>query len=96
MPRTVTRAVSEPRRPIFSVSPERAVEVGSPTMQWSIRSPRAFSQSSTFAVPLIAGPSSSPVISRLIEPFGACPSMWRDAAAAKAAMADFMSAAPRP
>ena len=39
--------------------------VGSPTRQTSIFSPRSASQSRTLVVPLTAGPSSSPVISRL-------------------------------
>ena len=62
------------------------------------RSPRAFSQSSTLRVPLIEMPSSSPVMSRLIEPPNAGPraARKRDAAAAKQAIAPFMSAAPRP
>ena len=48
-------------------------EVGSPTTQQSRVSPRARSQSSTFFVPLIATPSSSPVMRRLIDPAKAAP-----------------------
>jgi hypothetical protein len=49
-------------------------------------------------VPLIEGPSSSPVISRLMEPSlpPAGPARSRATAATKAAMAPFMSVAPRP
>ena len=57
-----------PRRPILIMSPSSVAEVGSPTTQASSVSPRAFSHSSTFFVPLTATPSSSPVIRRLIEP----------------------------
>ena len=79
------------------MSPSLAGLVGSPTTQASRRSPRAFSQSSTFLVPLTATPSSSPVISRLTEPAGVRPaSSSRATAATKAATAPFMSAAPRP
>ena len=86
-----------PRRPILIISPSRAGFVGSPTTQASSTSPSSASQRSILAVPLIAAASSSPVISRLIEPGGG-PSlaMSRATAAAKAAIAPFMSAAPRP
>jgi hypothetical protein len=97
-PRTVSRPVRLPRRPILIISPSRVGLVGSPTRQASSRSPRAFSHSSTGLVPLIATPSSSPVISRLMAPGGRPPADLRKraAAATKLAMAPFMSAAPRP
>ena len=57
-----------PRRPIFIMSPKRRELVGSPTTQASIVSPRSASFFSILTVPLTAGPSSSPVIRRLIEP----------------------------
>ncbi|MEI9885258.1 MAG: hypothetical protein WDN08_01965 [Rhizomicrobium sp.] len=58
-----------PRRPIFRTSPVAAVAVGSPTMQWFSVSPCSFSHNSILLVPLaLVGPSSSPVIRRLIEP----------------------------
>ena len=56
-----------PRRPIFIMSPKRLELVGSPTTQASIFSPRSARRFSILTVPLTAGPSSSPVISRLIE-----------------------------
>ena len=65
---SVSRPVSDPRRPCLIVSPSAFTLVGSPTMQWSKVSPFARAQSSSFAVPLIDGPSSSPVTRKLIEP----------------------------
>ncbi len=53
-----------PRRPIFTISPSALGLVGSPTMQWSMTSPLAASQSTTLAVPSMEGPSSSPVRGR--------------------------------
>ena len=85
--------MSEPRRPILIISPNCAGLVGSPTMQASMRSPRAASRSSIGLVPLTAGPSSSPVMSSAMEP-GTGP--MRETASTKAAIAPFMSAAPRP
>ena len=87
-----------PRRPIFIMSPKRLELVGSPTTQASIVSPRSASRFSIFTVPLTAGPSSSPVISRLIAPPKLVPrrATKRWAASVKAAIAPFMSAAPRP
>ena len=89
------RALRLPRRPILMVSPSRTGQVGSPTRQKSGTWPVAAIHCSTRTVPSVAGPSSSPVISRLIEP---CigPARWRATAATKAAMAPFMSQAPRP
>ena len=49
-----------------------------------------------FDDPLIAGPSSSPVMSKLIEPRTRPLSIARATAVTKAAMALFMSTAPRP
>ena len=49
---------------------ERAREVGSPTSAASKRGPVRSAQSSSLTVPLIAGPSSSPVISSDSVPFG--------------------------
>ena len=87
-----------PRRPIFIMSPKRLELVGSPTTQASIVSPRSASFFSILTVPLTAGPSSSPVIRRLIEPPKSRPRRARKRAQAsvKAAIAPFMSAAPRP
>ena len=87
-----------PRRPILIMSPSASAEVGSPTTQASSTSPRCRSHSSTFFVPLTATPSSSPVINRLIEPAKPVPRAARNrsAAAMKAAIAPFMSTAPRP
>ena len=50
------------------MSPRRAGLVGSPRMQWSKRSPRACAHCSSLTVPLTAGPSSSPVTRKPIEP----------------------------
>ena len=47
-------------------------------------------------MPLIAGPSSSPVRRKLIEPLNAPLAMKRKAAATEAATPPFMSQAPRP
>ena len=75
--------------------------VGSPSMQASKRSPRSRAQSSSLAVPLTAGPSSSPVIRneiepRIGEPEAPCSATWASAAATAAATPPFMSQAPRP
>ena len=59
---------SEPRRPILSVSPAWRSADGSPTTHQSIRVPRALSVSTTRRVPSTAGPSSSLVIRKAIEP----------------------------
>ena len=56
----------------------------------------ASAQSSSLAVPLTAGPSSSPVMRKLIEPLNAPLAMKRKAAATEAATPPFMSQAPRP
>ena len=63
-----SRPLSEPRRPCLIVSPSALTHVGSPTMQWSNSSPLASAQSRSLTVPLTAGPSSSPVMRKLIEP----------------------------
>ena len=66
-------------------------------MQPSKRSPRARTQSSSLAVPFTAGPSSSPVIRKEIEPREVpWRATWARAAATAAAMPPFMSQAPRP
>jgi hypothetical protein len=52
------------------MSPSASGLVGSPTIEASHFSPLAAAHSSSFIVPLMAGPSSSPVISSEIEPFG--------------------------
>ena len=65
-------------------------------MQWSTRSPSAISRSTTTRVPCSASPSSSPVMSRESEPAGGPRSRTRAQAAIQAAIAPFMSAAPRP
>ena len=85
-----------PRRPIFTPSPSRSREVGSPTRQWSGISPFFRIQASTLAVPLTALASSSPVMRKLTDPPRRAAGGSDSAAAAKAAMAPFMSAAPRP
>ena len=59
-------------------------------------SPFSAIQSRTLVVPLTAGPSSSPVISRLIDPHTVPAAMARDAASTNAPTAHFMSVAPRP
>src|SRR6266699_5476333 len=62
-----------------------------------MRSPRPFSSSTTFAVPFTAGPSSSEVIRRAIDPlWEGCFATKCSAATTKAAIEVFMSAAPRP
>ena len=70
-----------PRRPIFIMSPKRLELVGSPTTQASIVSPRSASRFSILTVPLTAGPSSSPVIRRLIEPPKSRPRLREEAGA---------------
>ena len=86
----------EPRRPILSMSPIAWDEVGSPTRQWSSRSPAVSIQSRMAIVPSVASSSSSPVISSATEPCGGVSATNSIAAATKAATPDFMSAAPRP
>ena len=81
------RAFRLPRRPILTMSPSRTGQVGSPTRQKSGHLLRvAAIHSSTRTVPSVAGPSSSPVISRLIEPVRRPALQMRAAAATKAAM----------
>ena len=89
-------ALRLPRRPILTMSPNASDELGSPTRQWSIASPSACSAATTALVPSTATPSSSPVISSDSEPLTSPASSAPAAAAMKAAMALFMSAAPRP
>src|SRR5690606_38891498 len=98
MPMIVSTPFRLPRRPILIASPSASGFVGSPTRQWSGTWPLSAIHRSTLAVPLIDGPSSSPVISRLIEPPVRPPfsSRYWAAAAAKQATAPFMSTAPRP
>jgi len=72
-----------------------AAELGSPSTQWSISSPSARSASTTRTVPSSASPSSSPVISKDKEPLTLAGSTAAQAPA-KAAIAPFMSTAPRP
>jgi hypothetical protein len=94
---TVTLPETEPRRPILIMSPIASGLVGSPSTQASQLSPRSIAHFRSLIVPLIAGPSSSPVIRKEIEPFGGpFLSMWRATAAAKHAIPPFMSTAPRP
>ena len=64
---------------------ERFALVGSPTTQWSKRSPLSSAQRISLTVPLIDGPSSSPVTRKLIEPGKAPRPTKRRAAAAAAA-----------
>ena len=88
---------SDPRRPFLIVSPKRSVDVGSPTMQASIVSPRACSVATTAAVPSTASPSSSDVSRIAIEPRSiGSRATTRSAAVTIAATDAFMSAAPRP
>src|SRR5260221_242300 len=62
-----------------------------------MRSPRLFSSSTTFEVPSTAGPSSSEVINRAIDPLcEGCFATNCSTATTKAAIEVFMSAAPRP
>ena len=89
-------ALIEPRRPTLTMSPKVSADVGSPTTQWSMTSPSAASASTTSRVPWVATPSSSPVIRNEIEPVTLPAAMASAQAAAKAAMALFMSTAPRP
>ena len=65
-------------------------------MQWSKRSPLSSAQRMSLTVPLIDGPSSSPVTRKLIEPGKAPRTTKRRAAAAAAAIPPFISQAPRP
>ena len=73
-----------------------SAEVGSPTRQWSSRSPAAAIQSRIATVPSVASSSSSPVMSSATDPSGGVSVTNSTAAATKAATPDFMSAAPRP
>ena len=50
------------------VSPSLSTQLGSPTRQWSGTWPLSRIHCSTFTVPLMAGPSSSPVMRNEIEP----------------------------
>ena len=78
-------------------SPTRVVEEGSPTKHISIFSLRASSVSTTLTVPLCAGPSSSAVIKKAMEPlWSGCFSTKRSTAMIIEANEPFMSAAPRP
>ena len=70
--------------------------VGSPTIHESIFSPFFVRASKTFCVPLIAGPSSSLVINKLKVPLKSPALIKLLAAAVNAAIADFISAVPRP
>ena len=73
-----SRPLSEPRRPIFDACRREFAH-------WSARrrcngrncSPRAASHSSILTVPLMAGPSSSPVMRKPIEPFFGAPCLSR-------------------
>ena len=78
------------------MSPKTSDEVGSPTTQWVITSSAISSASTTMRVPWVATPSSSPVIRKESEPATWPAAIAFSDAAAKAAMADFMSTAPRP
>ena len=93
VPVTVMVAFRLPRRPILITSPSASGFVGSPTKHASGTCPCCANHCSTRTVPSVAGPSSSPVINRLTLPH---PGAGPDAAAANAAIAPFMSQAPRP
>ena len=67
-PLTVSTPLSDPRRPFLIVSPNRAVEVGSPMMHASMRSPLACSSRTTALVPSMPAPSSSDVRSSASDP----------------------------
>ena len=94
-PLAFMRRLSEPRLPIFILSPSILCDVGSPVMQaskffclWSSASSSAF-------VPKTAGPSSSPVSSITMEPFlSVLFFIMRAVAAMKAATEPFMSTLP--
>ena len=86
-----------PLRPILIISPNLFGLVGSPTKQKSIFSFFFLKYSTTFFVPFIATPSSSPVIKRLIEPLNCLPfEMKLLTAETKAATELFISFAPLP
>ena len=71
VPRTVRSPLTQPRRPILIVV-AKAARVRSARPRCRRRAPRPVRPPvQQLAVPLMAGPSSSPVISRLIEPAGA-------------------------
>ena len=96
-PFTVSTPFNDPRRPFLIVSPSRSDDVGSPTMQASMLSPRARNASTTAAVPCSASPSSSDVSSIAIDPgWSGLVAAIRPAAVTIAATDPFMSAAPRP
>ena len=79
------------------MSPSTVTLVGSPTSAASKVMPRASHQARSFSVPLMDGPSSSPVSSSVTVPVSGQPSARRRATAAtKAATPPFMSTAPRP
>ena len=97
LPCTVRRALSEPRRPFFTRSPNASVLEGSPTTHQSICSPREVSVSITFTVPCLAGPSSSEVMRKPIRPaWSGCWLTNCSQATTMAARLAFISAAPRP
>ena len=85
-----------PRLPILIISPNLLGLVGSPTIQKSIFSFFFFKYSTTFFVPFIATPSSSPVINKLIEPLGFFSDIYLLTAETKAAIELFISFAPLP
>jgi hypothetical protein len=95
-PSTVMSQVSDPRRPIFIISPISCGQVGSPTRQCVIRSPLKAIQSRIATVPSLPSPSSSPVMVMITAPSGGVSRTKSTAAATKAATPDFMSQAPRP
>ena len=86
----------EPRRPILSVSPARAVAVGSPTTQWSMRLAARFQPGQHFGGAVDGGAFLVAGDEQADRAFGRAIRQHAPAAATKAAMADFMSAAPRP
>ena len=89
--------VNDPLLPILIISPSLLGLVGSPTKQKSIFSFFFFKKSTTFLVPLIATPSSSPVIKKLIDPLKFLFSFKKILTAdVKHAIELFMSLAPLP
>ncbi|KAE9515589.1 hypothetical protein FXW26_02015 [Candidatus Liberibacter asiaticus] len=72
------------------------MHVGSPTIHASHFSPFFSIHDSIFFVPFIAGPSSSPVIKREIDPKFLYFGIKRATAAIKQAMLPFISTIPRP
>ena len=92
----VSWAVSEPRRPIFIMSPMRPGRWARRRGNGPCARRCSAIQSRIATVPSVPSPSSSPVMVRTMLPAGGVAVTKSMAAATKAATPDFMSAAPRP